>query len=595
MGSNAYQVSEHKLLRFEGSASLEVKVGEVDDLLRKGDISQLVRLKSSLSLQAGLLASFSNSFVTIRSGVRTPTGEWYPVDNEQQGFVTDSKWYQVPTKALRELHIEASSLGFDLSKLDLVQYKQLKSSEIGSYVVELERGTAPESVQNGEVRIHGELYPYQLQGLKYVRLMAATSPGCLIADEMGLGKTLQAIAFLSERSDLGLDPALVVMPGSLLGNWQREIAKFAPSLRVLRHSGAARSFEVNQFENFDVVLVSYELVVNDFPLLSSVTWSTLVVDEAQYIKNPGSQRANFTKKLSRGFALAITGTPFETSLQDYWSIMDFVSPGFLGDADKFEQAFSLDEDSASLLRRATRPLFIRRLVDDVAQDLPPRFEIPEWIPMGDELVEMQTEIIEGQGNALTKVNAIVLLSQHGGKKAQQQHFVESRKLARALELLREIFANGEKAIVFANYDFAIEGLVEEIKSNYPFSFVEKITGAVSVDDRLALIDKLGKADSGVLVINPTAGGVGLNIYQANHVIHFSPLWNPALREQATKRAHRNGQERPVFVRHLLYENSIEEVMWKRQTERMAINEVLMESNELSYKEILEDLRLLNAR
>lgn len=587
------EIIGNRLVYRVGDNVVEPDASEIIEFINSGQRSDLIGRVSTLIPNALVVATIHNAQVKIELCVRLPNGQVARLEGNQVGLVGQGVWYPLPTIEIDWLKNELNERFHGRQVVNLVELRTLLKSDLASYVEVAQ--TALPDLESGlrTSEIEGKLFPYQEEGLEFLRNMSQLSTGALLADEMGLGKTLQAIALLAENR--GTAPSLVVMPGSLLGNWQRELAKFAPKLRVLRHSGARRSFELSQFAGVDLVLTSYDLVGNDFELFKDVQWKYLVLDEAQYIKNPNAQRTKNTKALFRDFSLAITGTPFETNLKDYWSIVDFIAPGFLGELTSFEALFTNDFDSVELLRESTKNLFIRRLVKDVSKELPSRFEIPEWLPMSAEMAASQDSILAGPGNPLVKINSLVLLAQHGGSSAQERDFLESAKLERLGELLSEIYQNGEKAIIFANFDFAIEKITVYLRARFPSSFTEKITGAVASDIRLELIDKLGQANTGVLIINPQAGGVGLNIVHANHVIHFSPLWNPALREQATKRAHRTGQERPVFVRHFLYESSIEEVMWQRQSERIELGEVLLDHNAPKYSEILTEMEKLNVR
>jgi SNF2 family DNA or RNA helicase len=592
---SSYSLAGSKLVKNENGISTELTLEQIQVAIESGDLAEFITRVSTLKTEATIVACLSNSNVELSLAVKTPLGNRVNLEGNMHGVVSNSVWFPLPKNELEYLKSEITQRFHGVTSINLLELKKLLDSDVGPFVLVEHAALPNREDENLPSAIHGELFPYQQEGLVYLRSMAATSPGALLADEMGLGKTLQVIALIAERAKNNNEVALVVMPSSLLGNWQREFAKFAPNVRVLRHSGNARSFEPNQFDNWDVVLTSYHLVANDIALLGDFKWGLLVLDEAQYIKNPDADRSHHVKSLRRTFSLAVTGTPFETNIRDFWSIIDFISPGYLGDYPNFERTFSQDHDSVELLRDATKNLFIRRLVRDVSTELPDRFEIPEWLPLSEQMEFEQNEILHSNSNALIKMNALVLLSQHGGEKASLESLENSLKLARLGEILSEIFQNGEKAVVFANYDFAITGIFNYLRSRFPRAFVETITGKVAPDTRLDLIDKLGESEIGVLIINPQAGGVGLNIVHANHVIHFSPLWNPALREQATKRSHRTGQDKPVFVRHLLYEYSVEEVMWQRQAERIEINEILMDHNAPKYEDILEQIRKINAR
>jgi hypothetical protein len=217
--------------------------------------------------------------------------------------------------------------------------------------------------------VEATLYPYQVSGWRWLRFLLSEGIGGLLADEMGLGKTLQIISVLSDSGGTPLKPALIVAPGSLLENWRREIAKFASHLTVLKHHGALRTGRPADLLGYDVVITSYDTVVRDNSLLNMIEWRAVILDEAQFIRNPQAQRTKSAKHLRRAAGLAVTGTPVENRLLDMWSIMDFVLPGHLGDQRIFEAAFSNDVDGAAHLEPMVSPLMLRRRIAEVAQDM----------------------------------------------------------------------------------------------------------------------------------------------------------------------------------------------------------------------------------
>jgi SNF2 family DNA or RNA helicase len=429
--------------------------------------------------------------------------------------------------------------------------------------------------------VNATLYPYQLAGWRWLKFLLAEGMGGLLADEMGLGKTLQVIAALSDSGGKTLSPALIVAPGSLLENWRREIAKFAPHLRVLKHHGALRTGRPVELQGYDVVITSYDNAVGDNSLLNMILWQVVILDEAQFIRNPNAQRTKAVKRLHREAGLAMTGTPVENRLLDLWSIMDFVLPDHLGDTKAFEAQFPDDVDGAARLEPLVSPLMLRRRVSEVAKDLPPRIDIPQVLELDENeaaAYDAERERISAEYGAAATLVALTSLrrfcahpSLMNGSSATADPLSFS-KFRRLDEILEEVFAQGEKVIIFTSFTAMADMIARHIEKRFG-AFAGIIDGRVPIDDRQPLIDRFSAVKGGAaLVLNPKAGGAGLNITAANHVIHYNPEWNPALEDQASARAHRRGQELPVTVHRLLVADTVEDVVDERLRRKRALSD-----------------------
>ncbi len=430
------------------------------------------------------------------------------------------------------------------------------------------------------IGIKATLYPYQHAGWRWLKYLLAEGIGGLLADEMGLGKTLQVISVLSDSAGLKLRPALIVAPGSILENWSREIAKFAPHLKVLKHHGPFRTGRPIELEAYDVIVTSYDCVVIDNSLLNMIFWKVIVLDEAQFIKNPEARRTKAIKRLRREVGLAMTGTPVENSLIDMWSIMDFVRPGYLGDIGYFVRNFPDGIEGAAKLEVLASPLILRRKVAEVAKDLPARIDIPQLIELDDsEVLLYESErkrIFEEYGAAATLVALTSLrrfcshpsLMDRTSDVASPMSFSKFRRLD---EIVKEIFACGQKVIIFTSFTAMADMISRHINQSFN-KFVGVIDGRLNIDDRQPLIDEFSAIKGGAaLVLNPKAGGSGLNITAANHVIHYNPEWNPALEDQASARAYRRGQTLPVTVHRLLVADTVEDVVNDRLVRKREIS------------------------
>ncbi len=450
-------------------------------------------------------------------------------------------------------------------------------------------------------KVQATLYPYQISGWRWLKFLLAEGIGGLLADEMGLGKTLQIISVLSDSGGTPLRPALIIAPGSLLENWRREISKFAPHLNVLKHHGALRTGRPSELKDYDVVVTSYDNAVRDNSLLNMIIWKVIVLDEAQFIRNPDAQRTKAVKRLQREAGLAVTGTPVENRLLDLWSIVDFVLPGHLGDAKVFASEYADDVDGAAKLEPLVSPLMLRRRVAEVAQDLPSRIDIPQVVELDEgEIAAYDTErerIYAEYGAAATLVALTSLrrfcahpdLVSGNADTADPMSFSKFRRMD---EIVEEIFARGEKVIIFTSFTTMADMIARHIKSRFG-AFVGVIDGRLPIDDRQPLIDRFSAVQGGAaLVLNPKAGGAGLNITAANHVIHYNPEWNPALEDQASARAHRRGQRLPVTVHRLLVADTVEDVVDERLTRKRAISGtavVGLEGREEDYGDIVAAL------
>ncbi len=516
---------------------------------------------------------------------RNHKGERFPVSSEAaaRGHVVHKHiWYPgAPgdTQALMDL-LERS--GFDPDRgqpQKLAGYLVLKRAAVeGGPVIDrfpgdvLARLTFKSATGHGPDGVVAKLYPYQRDGWRWLRFIIGECLGGLLADEMGLGKTLQVISALRDPGgQTGRGGALILAPGSLLENWMREIARFCPDFRTLKHHGSARTGRPAELQGFDAVVSSYDTAVRDLSLLKMVGWNVIVLDEAQNIRNPDALRTRSIKQIGRNVGLAVTGTPIENSLRDLWSIMDFVAPGYLGDLKSFEERYSESAESAAMLEPLVTPLMLRRRVSEVATDLPERIDIPEVLELSEEEAgaydEMREKIFEEYGAAATLVSLGKLrqFCAHPdilgkGISIRSEAF---SKFERLRELLEEIFARDEKALVFTSYTKMADMIADMVASEFR-AMSATLDGRRNLADRQPLIDRFsGYGGPAALVLNPRAGGSGLNITAANHVIHYNPEWNPALEDQASARAHRLGQDRPVTVRRLICAGTVEEVIEDR--------------------------------
>lgn len=434
------------------------------------------------------------------------------------------------------------------------------------------------------------LFSYQTTGCNWMSFMAHNGCGCILGDEMGLGKTLQIIALFGHIKEWQNNSKfLVICPVSLLENWKREINKFYPSLKVNIHHGSNRTGDYNDIIDFDVNIVSYSNAQTDLGMLNMIHWSLVVIDEAQSIKNPKSNRAKNIKLLNRDLSIAVTGTPFENHMTDIWSIVDFVFPNYLGDLASFNYNFPDSIESAISIEKLISPIMIRRRVKDVAKDLPPRIDIPQPIIMTKEEAKFYEaerikdgDLSELKSVRIDKIQKLRMYCTHPLVYDKSLGNVDpctiSNKYSRLCEILEEIFEKGEKAIVFTSFNEMINIITKDVKNRYGV-YTNYINGSINASTRQSIIDEFSDLNgSGILVLNPKAAGAGLNITTANHVIHYNLEWNPAIEDQASARAYRRGQEKTVFVHRLFYANTLEDYVNNKIQSKRDISDTAIVGN-----------------
>jgi len=413
------------------------------------------------------------------------------------------------------------------------------------------------------------MFPYQTEGSLFAAEMVSLGRGVLLADEMGLGKTPQAIYVVAKTRAKSSTPVLIVVPSSNLANWLRELERFVPGLDISIHFGNNRAGFTGELDLSGVVVTTYEMVTRDVSFLQEVDWGLIVLDEAQNIKNSQSQRSMAIRALPKNSSLALTGTPIENSLTDAWAIFQFLEPTLLGDAYSFGQQYPDTLESAKSLSKAMSPFVIRRLVEDVGQDLPERSDIEIPIFMTSSLHSKYEGIRSDE--SLADLPRMMRLRQ--ACTVDFESVKDSPKLDRLMDLLEECFLGANKAIVFTSFTETIDAISSTVRRRFPFAFVDSLDGRKSGIERQAVIDAFGVTQQpGVLVANTRAAGVGLNIQAANYVFHFNPEWNPAQVDQASARVHRRGQDKNVFVYYLFYKGSVEEYMMQRLKEKKQLSE-----------------------
>ena len=434
--------------------------------------------------------------------------------------------------------------------------------------------------------LQATLRPYQQRGYSWLAFLRAWGLGACLADDMGLGKTVQTLCLLlAERSAGDERPALVVCPTSVIGNWQREAERFTPALKALVHHGVGRGRGeafLKAAREHAVVITSYALLLRDLEHFGAVGWSTVVLDEAQNIKNPETKQARSARALPAAHRIALTGTPVENNVGDLWSIMEFLNPGLLGSQAEFKRTFfvpihaSRDAAAMARLRRLTGPFVLRRLKTDrsVIADLPEKMEMKVFCTLTREQASLYQAVLSDAEKAIAKAEGIerkgVVLATLSKLKQVCNHPAQfladnspipgrSGKLARVTEMMQEVIESGERALVFSQFAEMGALLTTHLQETFGRE-VLFLHGGVPRGQRERMVERFQSEPDGprVFVLSLKAGGTGLNLTRASHVFHFDRWWNPAVEAQATDRAFRIGQTRRVQVHKLVCLGTLEE-------------------------------------
>jgi SNF2 family DNA or RNA helicase len=437
--------------------------------------------------------------------------------------------------------------------------------------------------------LQGTLRDYQRRGVSWLQYLENLGLNPCLADDMGLGKTLEVIAcLLKEREETGsVPPTLVIAPTSVLGNWRKEIERFAPQLHTLVHQGSTRLKDKRAFaeacQRHDVVLTSFALARLDEKLLQSLQWHRVVVDEAQNIKNPQAAQTRAILKMAAPHRLALTGTPVENRLRDLWSIFNFLNPGYLGKETQFRKSFELpihkdnDRAKSATLKKLVEPFILRRVKTDkrIIDDLPDKIEQKMYCTLSSEQASLyeavvkdveeqlkEAEGIQRKGLILSTLLKLKQICNHPAQFLQDGSAFtteRSHKLERLGEMVEEVIDSGESALIFTQFT-EIGGELERHLAHIRHYNTYYLHGGTNVARRERMITEFQdpETEPSLFILSLRAGGVGLNLTKANHVFHFDRWWNPAVEDQATDRAFRIGQRKNVFVHKFVAMGTLEE-------------------------------------
>jgi SNF2 family DNA or RNA helicase len=532
-------------------------------------------------------------------------GQWVAVDPDQlkRGLEFLAREQSGQVTAAEVLRLAATYPG------DLGTPLPLTRVTADGWLGELLSGAVPQSVRPVEPPsgFLASLRPYQGRGLSWLAFLSTLGLGACLADDMGLGKTVQLLALEAAHraEDPGGGPTLLLCPMSLVGNWQREAARFAPGLRVYAHHGPQRLHGDDlgaHLGDADLVVTTYATATRDADELSGYDWRRVVLDEAQAIKNSLSQAAKAVKRLRAGHRVALTGTPVENRLAELWSIMDFLNPGMLGTSEQFRARYAIPVERHGLtepahrLRAVTRPYVLRRLKTDPAiiSDLPDKIEIKQYCQLTteqaslyqsvvDDMMEKieSSEGIERRGNVLAAMAKLKQVCNHPALLLHDRSAIGRRsgKVIRLEEILEEILAEGDKVLCFTQFTEFAEMLLPHLAARFGTG-IAYLHGGTPRPRRDEMVASFQSGDGPpIFLLSLRAGGTGLNLTAASHVIHLDRWWNPAVENQATDRAFRIGQIRNVQVRKFVCTGTLEEKIDEMIEEKKALADLVITDGE----------------
>jgi SNF2 family DNA or RNA helicase len=457
---------------------------------------------------------------------------------------------------------------------------------------------------------NAELRPYQLEGYQWLMRLADWGVGACLADDMGLGKTVQALAMLTSRAENGA--ALVLAPVSVCRNWERESRRFAPTLNPIIFRDGDRAEMVKNLQPFDVLICTYDLMQREAEILKGVKFSTIILDEAQAIKNYTTKRTKAAMELQGDFKVITTGTPVENHLGELWSLYNFINPGLLGSINHFQEKFGTpidkngDKDKKQHLRKLIQPFILRRKKNDVLDDLPAKTEITLSVSLSEgerafyetlrrnavESLERMTDA--GDGSKQLKILAELMRLRRAccnPNLVSPELGLKSSKLELFAETVEELLDNGHKALIFSQFVGHLGLLKEWVESKgIKYQYLDGSTTPQKREEAIAAFQSGRGGD--LFLISLKAGGTGLNLTAADYVIHTDPWWNPAVEDQASDRAHRIGQTRPVTIYRLITENTIEEKILNLHAHKRDLADSLLEGSDASAKMTSADLLAL---
>jgi SNF2 family DNA or RNA helicase len=586
-----------KIQRVVGFDQFKIQVGSANDWFEVSGSLQIDENKV-LTLQELLkLTEQKSQFIELGPG------NFLAITNElRKRLKAINALMQPGKKGVMHLHpLAASALSPILELTNQVTLdKKFKESE--------KRAKSAFSAQfEVPSQFNADLRPYQKEGFTWLHRCAAWGVGALLADDMGLGKTIQALAFLTDRAPLG--PALVVAPASVARNWFAECTKFAPQLTPILFGEGDRAEMIQAAKTGELIITTYDLLVRASAQFQEKKFATIILDEAQAIKNRATKRSETVMQLQTDFRLVMSGTPVENHLGELWNLFQFANPGLLGSIDSFNERFAIpiekykDENRRDQLKRLIQPFILRRRKDEVLKDLPAKTEIVLTVQLSDderafyEVIRRKAlEALMGASDAKGGEKHLQILAEimrlrraacHPELVDENAGFKSSSKLQLFSEIVDELVENGHRALVFSQFVGHLSILRKHLdEKGVAYQYLD---GQTPLPKRQEYIQAFQDGTDTLFLISLKAGGTGLNLTAADYVLHMDPWWNPAVEDQATDRAHRIGQLKPVTVYRFVAENTIEEKILKLHDAKRNLADSLLSGADVSAKLNYDDL------
>ncbi|GAB6176293.1 DEAD/DEAH box helicase [Desulfobaculum senezii] len=561
-------------------------------------------------------------------------GQRVPIDKIWEAWTSGKRYVQLkdgtytslPETWLEKLGHKLKAMGLNPDEPPKKQFEQYEAPVLDRILEDLPEAVTDTFWDNLKEKIHSferitpitqpqslnaTLRPYQEQGLSFMNFLKEYGFGGILADEMGLGKTIQTLSFLLHLIEKGNDkPNLIVVPTSVLPNWEREAEKFVPMLRRLVIYGARRDHLFKKIGESDLVLTTYALLRRDLEELQKFEFNALVLDEAQNIKNPNTITARSVRKIDSELRVCLSGTPIENNLFELWSLFEFLMPGFLGSQHSFQRGIVKpikdgDEETLEYLRTRVKPFILRRTKSAVAKDLPPKIENVQYCALADEQLELYASLAKR-----LKEQVMADVDEKGIAKSQMSILdallklrqicchprllkldipgvstnLPSGKFDAFKDMVTDIIEEGHKVLVFSQFVQMLQIIRSWLQINdMPFCYLDG-----SSKDRFEQVDRFNNSpEIPIFLISLKAGGTGLNLTSADYVIHYDPWWNPAVEAQATDRTHRIGQTRQVFSYKMICQNTVEEKILMLQDQKRGIADAIIPGKD-SWKSLTRD-------
>ena len=586
-------------------------------LFLKGD-DKPIRQTASFNIVAASGIDWLDLKIKVDDSVVSP-GD---IDLRRGTVAVDGAYRLLDTQTLERLRLlyevgKQEKESIKISRFDLAAISQIESiletdddfdlTRIRLALAKLKRGFDTQRLRRPK-GVTATLRPYQKSGVKWLQFLSEFGFGGILADDMGLGKTIQAITLLAHHAEQGVEgPYLVVAPVSTIPNWIREIERFFPKMPAYPHIGKERLTDPGEMASYrGVVVTSYHTLQRDIEFLKQITWAQLILDESQALKNPAAKTHKTVRKLSFHRVLAMSGTPVENNIQELWSVMSILNPGLLGTKTDFLKRYRKriadgDETAVETLREKLRPFLLRRTKEQVAADLPAKEEVSVDIDLSsaerrfyDSLkatLRDQVQSILASDSPFLAANAILTaltkLRQAAIAPVLVGGPVQSSKLNAVIEKLDESVSEGHKILVFSQYVRILKMLVERVEQQgWEYCYLD---GSISAGKRKVIIDEFqNNAEVSIFLISLKAGGVGINLTEADYVFLVDPWWNPAVESQAIDRTHRIGQTKPVFAYRFISKDTIEyRILELQETKRELVRNVIGEDTSM-FKTLSKD-------